>query len=165
MPSGQASKNGGFTITEVTIVIAVAGIILLMVLLAIPAFQRDSRNNRRRHDVQAILEAVSQYELNHSGSLPTTGVLRNYIKKYSDLSYYPYSDVSILVRAQAKNYAAGLQNGTIAGDKVALYNYQKCLAKPHGFNSSSNVGAGFNDVVALYAIDTGGARAAACQDI
>ncbi len=68
MSDRQTSNNSGFTIVEAIIVIAVAGIILLMVLLAIPALQRSGHNDRKRHDVQTILEAVSQYELNNSGS-------------------------------------------------------------------------------------------------
>jgi type II secretory pathway pseudopilin PulG len=163
------SKNTGFTIVEAIIVIAVAGIILLMVLLALPALQRSGHNDRKRHDVQTILEAVSQYEINNSGSLPpNTATLRNYLKNHAGkLSYYSYGKISMVIRSEgnAKNYKAGLQNGTTVGDTVTLYNYQKCLSQPSGFTTSNNAGAGFNDVVALYAIDTRSGRDPACEDI
>ena len=37
----------GFTIIEVLIVLAIAGLILLVVFLAVPALQRNARNTQR----------------------------------------------------------------------------------------------------------------------
>lgn len=65
-----ARKRGGFTIIEVMIVLAIAGLIMLIVFLAVPALQRSSRNTQRNSDVSAILGAVSDYISNNGGTLP-----------------------------------------------------------------------------------------------
>lgn len=67
------SSSKGFTIIEVLIVLAIAGLILLIVFLAVPNLERNSRNTQRKNDVQSILGAVSEYESNNAGSLPATG--------------------------------------------------------------------------------------------
>jgi prepilin-type N-terminal cleavage/methylation domain-containing protein len=64
-------KQTGFTIIEVLIVLAIAGLILLIVFLAVPALQRNSRNTSRRNDVAVFLGAVSEFENNNQGALPS----------------------------------------------------------------------------------------------
>ncbi len=61
----------GFTIIEVLIVLAIAGLILLIVFLAVPALQRSSRNTNRKNDAAAILASISEYGTNNSGALPS----------------------------------------------------------------------------------------------
>lgn len=67
----KLKNQSGFTIIEVLIVLAIAGLILLIVFLAVPALQRNSRNTQRKNDVAAILAAVSEFENNNSGQIPT----------------------------------------------------------------------------------------------
>jgi prepilin-type N-terminal cleavage/methylation domain-containing protein len=52
-------RNQGFTIIEVMIVLAIAGLILLIVFLAVPALQRSSRNTQRKQDVGRITSAAT----------------------------------------------------------------------------------------------------------
>lgn len=65
-------KNEGFTIIEVLIVLAIAGLILLVVFLAVPALQRNGRNTAIRTDVQNVLGGLSEYMSANNGSMPTT---------------------------------------------------------------------------------------------
>ena len=67
----QGKKEEGFTIIEVLIVLAIAGLILLVVFLAVPALQRNSRNTQRKNDVNAIMGAVNEFLSNNAGKLPT----------------------------------------------------------------------------------------------
>ena len=67
----QMNKSKGFTIIEVLIVLAIAGLILLIVFLAVPALQRSARNTQRKNDVSAMLGAISEYQDNNGGALPT----------------------------------------------------------------------------------------------
>lgn len=73
----KIKRNQGFTIIEVMIVLAVAGLILVIVLLAVPALQRSARNTGRKSDASRIASAVSSFVGNSNGSLPcetgTTG--------------------------------------------------------------------------------------------
>jgi len=65
-------KQKGFTIIEVVLVLAIAGLIFLMVFIALPALQAGQRDTARKSDVSAILAAVNSYSTNNAGSLPTT---------------------------------------------------------------------------------------------
>lgn len=60
----------GFTIIEVLIVLAIAGLILAIIFLAVPALQRNSRNTSIRSDAAAILAGVNDYVANNQGQLP-----------------------------------------------------------------------------------------------
>ena len=65
--------NKGFTIIEVLIVLAIAGLIMLIVFLAVPALQRNARNTGKRSDVSKALGAVGEYSSNNGGAVPVTG--------------------------------------------------------------------------------------------
>ena len=64
-------RKEGFTIIEVLIVLAIAGVIMLVVFLAVPALQRNSRNTQRRSDAAHLAGLVNEYAANHAGVLPT----------------------------------------------------------------------------------------------
>lgn len=66
------NRNEGFTIVETLIVLAIAGLIILIVLLAVPALQRSSRNSNIKTDASAIETGISDYESNNNGGLPST---------------------------------------------------------------------------------------------
>jgi prepilin-type N-terminal cleavage/methylation domain-containing protein len=63
----------GFTIIEVLIVLAIAGLIMAIVFLAVPALRRNSNNNSRRSDAAHLAGIVNEYASNHSGQLPAVG--------------------------------------------------------------------------------------------
>ena len=64
----------GFTIIEVMIVLAIAGLIMLIVFLAVPALQRTARNTTRKNDASAIAAAVADFIDNNGGSLPNAHI-------------------------------------------------------------------------------------------
>jgi prepilin-type N-terminal cleavage/methylation domain-containing protein len=68
----KQARQRGFTIIEVLIVLAIAGLIMLVVFLAVPALQRNARNNSRNNDVASILGAVNNYINSNNGSLPNS---------------------------------------------------------------------------------------------
>lgn len=63
----------GFTLIEILLVVAAIGILASIVILAInPSKQLgETRNTARRADVNTILNAVYQYSIDNSGTLPT----------------------------------------------------------------------------------------------
>lgn len=67
------SKNSGFTLIELLVVIGILAVLLAIVLIAInPARQFAQANNTQRaSDVNAILNAVSQFGADNNGTLPT----------------------------------------------------------------------------------------------
>lgn len=64
------SKNQGFTIIEVVLVLAIAGLIFVMVFAALPALQRSQRDTTRKNDVSKVIAAISSYQSNNRGQSP-----------------------------------------------------------------------------------------------
>ncbi len=91
----KLKNQEGFTIIEVLIVLAIGAAIIVIVLLAVPALNRNSRNTQRKNDVQAVLGGVNEFISNNAGGLPT-----NY----------------------AANQIAGAAGTTAAGVKLSYYN-------------------------------------------
>ena len=59
----------GFTIIEVVLVLAIAGLIFLMVFIALPALQRNQRDTQRKNDMARLNTAIENYKSNNKGSL------------------------------------------------------------------------------------------------
>jgi prepilin-type N-terminal cleavage/methylation domain-containing protein len=163
--------SNGFTIVETMIVLALAGMILLIVFEAIPALQRSSRNNLRRQDVNAILAEVSHYELNNSGNMPNPCGQALYpsctgagsLLENTHLSYYnnPVANITVTTPDNGNGIFGSLPVYANSLDKVQVFNLAKC-----NDNNATNQGAGYNDVVALYTIETGGSnQAKQCEQL
>ncbi len=63
--------NKGFTIIEVVLVLAIAGLIFLMVFVALPALNAGQRDTARKNDASTILAAVNTYISGNRGAFPT----------------------------------------------------------------------------------------------
>jgi prepilin-type N-terminal cleavage/methylation domain-containing protein len=63
-------KQTGFTIIEVLIVLAIAGLILLIVFLAVPALQRNARNTTAKDEGAQLASAATEFTNNAGGTLP-----------------------------------------------------------------------------------------------
>jgi prepilin-type N-terminal cleavage/methylation domain-containing protein len=61
----------GFTIIEVLIVLAIAGLIMLVVFLAVPALNRNSHNNQYKTEANNILSAYQEVSSNNGGAVLT----------------------------------------------------------------------------------------------
>ncbi len=151
----QQNKQSGFTIIEVLIVLAIAGLIMLIVFLAVPALQRNSRNTQRKNDISAILGSVTEYANNNAGGFPATGTLTAFTNAQPSLGYYTAANV-----AWTKQTSAVAPSDPADVDKVTLVNYAKCNG-----NAATTSGATARSVVALYDIEgSGGAKVAQCQE-
>lgn len=75
MPSLNIKRTmqKGFTLLEVLLVVAIIAILAGIVIIAINPSKnlQDTRNAQRQQDVGTILDAVYQYALDNSGSLPS----------------------------------------------------------------------------------------------
>lgn len=63
----QLRNEKGFTIIEVMIVLAIAGFIMGIVFIAIPALQRNSRNTARQADASLLAGAMGDCFTNKNG--------------------------------------------------------------------------------------------------
>ena len=79
----------GFTIIEVVLVLAIAGLIFLMVFIALPALQRSQRNTQRKDDMARVITAVNDYQKHNNGKSPFEGEitqekLETFVTRYID---------------------------------------------------------------------------------
>lgn len=114
-------KEGGFTIIEVLIVLAIAGLIMLIVFLAVPALQRNARNTQRKNDAANYLSAVNEFMNNNNGKTAVTADLTtvNSLAKLSTLT-------------APSAVTTGAQTGTIAVDDMQLVTGAKCSTSTVG---------------------------------
>ena len=99
----------GFTIIEVVLVLAIAGLIFLMIFIAFPALQRNQADSQRRSDVGRVISQVTQYQTDNRGSIPTddnvnTTFKENYLKSGNETFQDPSGSDYVL---EFKTGAAG----------------------------------------------------------
>ena len=149
----------GFTIIEVLIVMAIAGLILLIVFLAVPALQRNSRNTQRRNDVAGILGAVTEFANNNNGTLPGGNGVQfstTFASANPNLGYYTTA-ANITWTNSASAQAPANPNNL---DVVRVYNFSKCNG-----NASTATGATARSVIALYDVEgSGGLVVPQCRE-
>lgn len=136
-------KDEGFTIIEVMIVLAIAGLIILIVFLAIPALQRNSRNTQRKNDASHLAGLVNEYVANHNGQLPSgVGTGANQL----DLSNDNFSIMNTPVTADIITGVGTLGNlDTMKLNKGAVCN-----------NNVATVGGGARAFTVTYQVEKSG---------
>lgn len=77
-------QEKGFTIIEVVLVLAIAGLIFLMVFIALPALQRNQRDTARKNDMSIISAAITSAKSANRGTYPTQAELKRYLDNLSD---------------------------------------------------------------------------------
>lgn len=110
----MTNHKKGFTIIEVVLVLAIAGLIFLMVFIALPALQRGQKDQQRKSDLNRAQTAINTYQANNRGKIPdetgpnswgtqdvngvaapATGFLAKYLKaggdEFRDPSGKPYT--------------------------------------------------------------------------
>lgn len=110
----KTKREEGFTIIEVLIVLAIAGLIILIVFLAVPALKRNSRNTQRRNDVSAILGAVQEFANNNGGKLPADGDATT-----GDMQTV-YNNAKLGFYKEAANVTIGDSDPTITDEDIQL---------------------------------------------
>ncbi len=107
--SKQELKQKGFTIIEVVLVLAIAALIFLMVFIALPALQRNQRDQALKTVQGKVVSAIGSYASSHRN---------NQFTNVTDLA--PYLDVP--TPAQAGNTMTGIDGYTLtAGNAPTAY--------------------------------------------
>ncbi|MEK7059780.1 MAG: type II secretion system protein, partial [Patescibacteria group bacterium] len=147
MSRSSQTTDKGYTIIELMIVLAVAGLIFMIVFNAVPALLRNSRNNQRKQDVAAVLSAVSHYQLNHSGTfpparppIPTPPAVD--ILQYTKLSYYETTAITLNPQSAGGPAVTSTSND----EAIDVYNFHICDSNTSG---ATSIGAGYRDIVAI----------------
>ncbi len=124
MQKRQTNTMKGFTIIEVVLVLAIAGLIFLMVFIALPALQRNQRDTQRRDDMSRFMSQISQYQANNNGKIPaatdvnsaTATFMAKYMKQETDTAKSEFLDPS------GQNYvvkhAKATADGSLTGNDL-----------------------------------------------
>ena len=120
-------KDGsqGFTLIEVVIVLAIAGLIFVIVFLAVQGAQRGRRDNERSAAAGRLIAAAEQFSSNNNGTLPAA--CTNFATYYNNQGgVYPCSTT-----APSANATGNIQYGA----------NQECNAAGTGFTAKQRVAA------------------------
>lgn len=119
------TKNNtkGFTIIEVVLVLAIAGLIFLMVFIALPALQRNQRDTARKNDVSSVAAAITNYSSNNRGTFPSTENLKKALGATdADSATTEYSELS----QNTNNVTVATSGTSVADGTIAVYKGMKC---------------------------------------
>lgn len=156
----------GFTIIEVVLVLAIAGLIFLMVFVALPALQSGQRDTARKQDVGNVGTAINNYSSANRGKIPTTAQLagntsgtpgEGFLTSVSD----NVSSVEI-VGTQASSAQAG--NKTAEDGVIHVYLGTRCGDVVSSNKEQVNVTSGSaRQYTIITLLETGGGQAY-CQN-
>jgi prepilin-type N-terminal cleavage/methylation domain-containing protein len=155
-------KTQGFTIIEVVLVLAIAGLIFLIVFLALPALQRSQRDTQRKQDLSRFMSQLTQYQSNHQGSLPgataanwnanfVTAYLTNGGQTFND----PSTGVGYSLTVPAALPAVGVAPVFATDPNLGSMNVY-IGANCNGTNAGGFAGGNSRDVAVLVKLEQGG---------
>jgi prepilin-type N-terminal cleavage/methylation domain-containing protein len=92
MTKNNLKSKEGFTIIEVVLVLAIAGLIFLMVFIAFPGLQRSQKDTQRRNDLANLATRIIDYQTNNRNQIPDTSTgstawdafKKQYFSEYED---------------------------------------------------------------------------------
>lgn len=126
----KTREDKGFTIIEVLIVLAIAGLIMLIVFLAVPALQRNTRNARRRSDLARFYTSVREYQTNRNkmSSSPFTGSNResefdNFKENFIGEDFKIYKELSDGIESYEEGHSHVFQ---LEPDQIRFFPWHYC---------------------------------------
>lgn len=163
----KTKRESGFTIIEVMIVLAIAGLIILIVLLAVPALQRNSRNTAIKSDATTVAGAAAEFVSNNEGKLPTAtdstgGGGSAYILKRGTTSAQAEAKLGTNTAVVDADTATGAQSA--AADTIKVYFGFKCPSAAAVGTTLTLVGS-TRSVAVIYPIENSSSQAAGCIDV
>lgn len=141
MAKTTTNSKKGFTIIEVVLVLAIAGLIFLMVFIALPALQRSQRDTQRRNDLSRVITAIQNYQTNNRNQIPTaakfqgsgaTDFIPQYLKAGGDTFADPSgTDYSFTAKECGTKQADGtcqnqVQNSEFESGKITVITKATC---------------------------------------
>jgi prepilin-type N-terminal cleavage/methylation domain-containing protein len=154
----------GFTIIEVVLVLAIASMIFLMVFLAVPALQANTRDTARKDDVSKIVAGLASYASNNSGKLPVGGTA------YSTYSSYvgTLSGNTDITKINIVTYVAGATTKAVASDQVDIWKGYRCdptVTGASGTSATTGVKVGGTNTAAITTKLEAGGGIGFCLDL
>lgn len=162
----RTQNTKGFTIIEVVLVLAIAGLIFLMVFIALPSLQQGQRNSARKSEASTVLSAVETYRGNNRGGNPTAGQISTVVNGATT----GVLDSGALITVKRTTYNADVtlsadsnagQTGTdatLGPDEIYVYIGYKCGS------SNTSLVRGTAKQVTVAVMQEGGSGSVYCQN-
>ena len=163
MPKVKSKK--GFTIIEVVLVLAIAGLIFLMVFIALPAMQRSQRDTQRRDQLSGMMTQITQYQANNRNKLPEdqnawNSFITNYMKAGGDTFEDPNgNEYTVKLVACGATSASGSCDNSAQrnGTDFATQNYEILVVTGATCNGEETIAnSGTRKVSIVYKLEGGG---------
>jgi prepilin-type N-terminal cleavage/methylation domain-containing protein len=130
-------KEKGFTIIEVVLVLAIAGLIFLMVFIALPALQRSQRDAQRKNDLSRLNTALASYSSNNRGALPdnaspatswngTAGFIGRYVTTAGDTFVDPSGNPYVLTNMSSTDPTSTIKDFDAASPNIYVTTEASC---------------------------------------
>lgn len=121
-------QNSGFTIIEILIVLAIAAFILLIVLVAVPQLQKNSRDSSRQSVLTRVKAELDNYASNNQGAYPFTaatgsGSVDDFNSRYID------TQTGLKNPSNGKDYTVEVASSGTAdpsADQILVYPGMSC---------------------------------------
>ena len=102
----NSNSKKGFTIIEVVLVLAIAGLIFLMVFIALPALRRSTNDTQRRSDASTFMSQMTQYQTNNRGQVVGSALgLAAFLTDYMKQTPLPGTPTEFVDPKSGTNYA------------------------------------------------------------
>lgn len=126
-------KEKGFTLIEIVLVLAIAGLLLVIVFLAVSGAQKSRRDTQRKTDLSRLAAALENYASNTNGAYPSS---------LSGTAFAPYLPSNFESPETGNAYGFG---GTVTApvkDSIAYSlsgrTYTVCIGLEQGFACRNN---------------------------
>lgn len=147
----QKRKESGFTIIEVLIVLAIAGLIMVVVFLAVPSLQRSQRNNSRKTDANNVLSSISSYIGNNAGALPTDTTSVQTAAGDAKLGYYGSTTIFYSATLPSINTTKGATGTATSVSTESMTYVPKAVCNG---TSATLTGGSARSYALVYAVET-----------
>ena len=151
----------GFTIIEVVLVLAIAGLIFAMVFIALPALQRSQRDQSRKNDVSTVAAAINNWNsANRNGGTFNEESLRKYVDKLDQ--YDKSSELKVATPGASMS---------VASNEIKVMRGKKCPSSTPApsaddpTNITLQNGSSRNAAVVVLLENNGSQKQLYCQDV
>ena len=157
----KKDNKKGFTIIEVVLVLAIAGLIFAMVFIALPALQRSQRDQSRKNDASVVASAINNWNsANRNGGTFSEDSLRKYVEKLDQ--YDKNSELKVATPGASMS---------VASNEIKVMRGKKCPASTPApsaddpANITLQNGSSRNAVVVVLLENNGSQKQLYCQDV
>ena len=157
----KKDNKKGFTIIEVVLVLAIAGLIFAMVFIALPALQRSQRDHSRENDASVVAAAITNWNsANRNGGTFNEESLRKYVDKLDQ--YDKSSELKVATPGASMS---------VASNEIKVMRGKKCPASTPApsaddpANITLQNGSSRNAAVVVLLENNGSQKQLYCQDV